>query len=82
MRISARNQLPGTVTSVLHGSVMSTVTIRLDGGQEIVSAITKDSAEGLALAEGDQVIVSGGSASNANTTNAAQKSQRGPRGPF
>jgi molybdate transport system regulatory protein len=55
MRISARNQLPGTVTSVLHGSVMSTVTIRLDGGQEIVSAITKDSAEGLALAEGDQV---------------------------
>ena len=34
------------------------------------------------LAEGDQVIVSGGSASSANTTNAAQKSQRGPRGPF
>jgi molybdopterin-binding protein len=34
---------------------MSTVVIRLSGGQEVVSAITKDSAEGLNLAEGDAV---------------------------
>jgi len=34
---------------------MSTVTIRLAGGQEVVAAITKDSAEGLGLAEGDAV---------------------------
>ncbi len=34
---------------------MSTVVIRLTGGQEVVSAITKDSAEALALAEGDAV---------------------------
>jgi molybdopterin-binding protein len=31
------------------------VVIRLSGGQEVVSAITKDSAEGLNLAEGDVV---------------------------
>jgi molybdopterin-binding protein len=55
MRLSARNQLEGTVVSVKHGDVMSTVVIRLSGGQDVVSAITKDSAEGLSLAEGDAV---------------------------
>ncbi len=39
-----------------HGAVMSTVVIRLDGGQEVVAAITKDSAEGLELATGDPVL--------------------------
>ncbi len=56
MRISARNQLPGQVISVDHGAVMSIVVIRLAGGQEVVSAITKDSAEGLQLAAGDAVL--------------------------
>jgi molybdate transport system regulatory protein len=55
MRISARNQLEGTITRVDHGAVMSTVVIRLAGGQEVTSAITKDSAEGLELAVGDTV---------------------------
>jgi molybdate transport system regulatory protein len=55
MRLSARNQLPGTVASVDKGAVMATVVIRLDGGQEVVAAITKDSAESLGLAAGDQV---------------------------
>jgi molybdopterin-binding protein len=35
--------------------VLSTVTIRLTGGEQVVAAITRDSAEGLELAEGDQV---------------------------
>jgi molybdopterin-binding protein len=34
---------------------MATVVIRLAGGQEVVSAITKDSAEALELKEGDTV---------------------------
>jgi molybdate transport system regulatory protein len=34
---------------------MSTVVVRLSGGQEVVAAITKDSAEALALSEGDAV---------------------------
>ena len=55
MRISARNQLAGTVVSVDHGAVMSVVVIRLEGGQEVVSAITKVSAEGLELVVGDAV---------------------------
>jgi molybdate transport system regulatory protein len=55
MRISARNQLAGTVKAVEHGSVMSTVVIVLQGGQEVVAAITKDSALALELAAGDAV---------------------------
>ncbi|HEX3459588.1 MAG TPA: TOBE domain-containing protein [Acidimicrobiales bacterium] len=55
MRLSARNQLEGTVVRVEHGAVMSTVVIRLAGGQEVVSAITKESATALELNEGDTV---------------------------
>ena len=56
MRISARNQLKGTVRSVSHGEVMSEVVVDL-GGQEVVAAITKASAEGLGLSEGTEVTV-------------------------
>ncbi len=57
MRLSTRNQLKGTVQSVEHGSVMSTVKIALDGGQQVTASITKDGAEELGLSEGDQVTV-------------------------
>lgn len=56
MKISARNQLAGHVTNVDHGAVMTTVVLQLDGGQEVVAAITKDSAEELELAAGDAVL--------------------------
>jgi molybdate transport system regulatory protein len=55
MRLSARNQLDGVVTDVQLGSVMATVVVRLSGGQEVTSVITKDSAQELGLAEGDSV---------------------------
>ena len=55
MRLSARNQLAGVIVRVEHGAVMSTVVVRLPGGEEVTAAITKDSAEGLELAEGDAV---------------------------
>jgi molybdopterin-binding protein len=56
MRISARNQLRGTVRSVNLGAVMAEVVVDV-GGQEIVAAITKSSAEELGLAEGSEVTV-------------------------
>jgi molybdate transport system regulatory protein len=56
MRISARNQLPGTVVAVEQGAVMSTVRIRLSGGEEVVAAITRDSVESLAIDVGDEVF--------------------------
>jgi molybdate transport system regulatory protein len=56
MRISARNQLPGTIVSVELGAVMSVVTIRLHGDENVVASITKDSAEALELSPGDEVL--------------------------
>jgi molybdopterin-binding protein len=53
MRLSTRNQLSGTITEVDLGAVMATVKVRLDGGDQIVTAsITKDAAEDLGLAAG------------------------------
>jgi molybdopterin-binding protein len=56
MRISARNQLRGTVKNVEGGAVNSEVIIELPGGLEIVSIITKQSAEQMELAEGKTVF--------------------------
>jgi len=55
VRISARNVLKGKVKSVVHGAVNSEIVIELPGGQEIVSVITKSSAENLALEPGKDV---------------------------
>lgn len=55
---STRNQLSGTVTEVTLGSVMATVKVRLDGGDQIVTAsITKEAAVELGLAEGTKATV-------------------------
>lgn len=56
MKISARNQLRGTVKSVKHGNVMAEVVVDV-GGQEVVAAITSASARSLGLAEGKAVTV-------------------------
>lgn len=58
MRLSTRNQLTGTITGVTLGSVMATVKVKLDGGDQVVTAsITKDAAEELGLAEGQAATV-------------------------
>lgn len=57
MKISARNVLQGVVKSVTHGAVNSEVVIELPGGAEIVSIITKSSADSLGLAAGKEVYV-------------------------
>ena len=54
MELSARNQPPGTVTSIKLGAVMAEVVIDVNG-LEIVAAITRTSAESLGLKEGDRV---------------------------
>ena len=56
MELSARNQLQGTVKSVTLGTIMAEVVVDLNG-QDIVSAITRGSAERLGLAEGTTVTV-------------------------
>jgi molybdopterin-binding protein len=55
MKLSARNVFKGKVKSVNHGAVNSEVVVELPGGLEMVSIITKTSAENLGLAEGKEV---------------------------
>ena len=56
MELSARNQLRGTVRGVTMGNIMAEVAVDV-GGQEVVSVITRRSAERLGLREGDEVTV-------------------------
>ena len=55
MKLSARNVLKGKVKKVTTGAVNSEVVIELPGGAEIVSMITKTSADSLGVAAGKQV---------------------------
>lgn len=55
MKISARNQLKGTVRTIRKGPVNTEVLIALPRGGEIVSVITTRSAENLKLREGREV---------------------------
>jgi len=51
-RLSARNQLQGTVTLVKPGAVNAEVDIELKGGELVAATVTNDSVEALGLSEG------------------------------
>jgi molybdopterin-binding protein len=55
MKTSARNMLKGKVKKVTHGAVNSEIEVALPDGTEIVSIITKGSAERLELQAGKDV---------------------------
>lgn len=55
MKISARNQLKGKVEKVIMGAVNAEVVIRTNGGEELVSIVTKESVESLGLKQGKEV---------------------------
>ena len=57
MKISARNILKGKVKTMKTGSVNDEIAVELPGGSEIISIITKSSAEGLGLAPGKEVYI-------------------------
>lgn len=57
MRLSTRNQVPGTVESVETGEAMAIVKVAVDGGHSITASITKEAAEDLKLAPGGKVTV-------------------------
>jgi molybdopterin-binding protein len=54
MALSARNQLKGTVKSIVLGSVMAEVVVQV-ADFEVVAAITRHSVESLHLKAGDEV---------------------------
>ncbi len=57
MRLSARNQLEGTITAVAYGAVMSTIKATLADSQALTAAITKEAAQDLDLAPGGRTVM-------------------------
>lgn len=56
MKISERNQLPGTVTALREGSVNTEIDVELVGGAMLVAQVTLPSVAQLGLAVGAQVV--------------------------
>lgn len=54
-RVSARNQLQGTVTLVKPGAVNTEVDIELKGGEQVTATVTNDSVDTLGLRKGQSV---------------------------
>jgi molybdopterin-binding protein len=54
MRISARNQLRGTVRSITRGEAIANVVLEV-AGERLVASITVESVDELGLAEGSDV---------------------------
>jgi molybdopterin-binding protein len=54
MKLSARNQLAGTVRSINRGEAIANVVIDI-AGQRLVASITVEAVEDLGLAEGSEV---------------------------
>jgi len=52
MKLSARNILKGKVVTIKPGAINTEIILGLPGGAQIVSVITKESAENLGLAVG------------------------------
>ncbi len=56
MKISARNQLQGTVTAIRKGAAIANVDVDV-AGQRVVASITVEAVDELGLAEGSDVTV-------------------------
>ena len=54
MKLSARNQLSGTVTRITKGEAIANVVLDV-AGQRLVASITVEAVEELGLAEGSPV---------------------------
>ncbi|MBB3346556.1 MULTISPECIES: molybdopterin-binding protein [unclassified Sphingomonas] len=57
MKLSARNQISGTITAITPGAVNGTVKVDIGGGNTVTAAITEEAIAELALAVGDAVTV-------------------------
>jgi molybdopterin-binding protein len=57
MRISARNQIKGTVVEVKKGATTSHVRVDIGGGQIVTSSITNESVDDLGIKAKGQVTV-------------------------
>jgi molybdopterin-binding protein len=56
MKLSARNQLAGTVTKINEGAAIANVEVDVNG-QRVVASITVEAVKALGLQEGSAVTV-------------------------
>ena len=57
MRISARNQIKGTVVDVKKGATTSHVRVDIGGGQIVTSSITNEAVDDLGIKAGGKATV-------------------------
>ena len=57
MKISARNQISGTIVSITPGAVNGSIKVDIGGGNVVTANITEEAIADLALATGDTVTV-------------------------
>jgi molybdopterin-binding protein len=57
MRLSARNQIKGTVVEVKKGATTSHVRVDIGGGQIVTSSITNEAVDDLGITAKGAVIV-------------------------
>ena len=55
MQVGTRNRLEGEVVQFKCGSVMCLVKVRLAGGAEMESVVTRDSFEAMGVQSGDKI---------------------------
>ena len=56
MKLSARNQLKGTVVAVVKGQTTAHIRIDIGGGVIVTSSITNEAVDDLGLNVGDQAV--------------------------
>ncbi|PZQ63146.1 MAG: transporter [Sphingomonas taxi] len=57
MKISARNQIAGTIVSITPGAVNGSIKVDIGGGNVVTASITEEAIAELALATGEAVTV-------------------------
>jgi molybdopterin-binding protein len=57
MKLSARNQFPGTITEITPGAVNGVIKVDIGGGNIVTSSITEEAIAELELRAGDTVTV-------------------------
>ncbi|MEH3123510.1 MAG: TOBE domain-containing protein [Sphingomonas phyllosphaerae] len=57
MKLSARNQISGTIVSITPGAVNGSIKVDIGGGNIVTASITEEAIAELGLAEGETVTV-------------------------
>ncbi len=57
MKLSARNQISGTIVAIVPGAVNGSIKVDIGGGNVVTANITEEAIQELGLAEGETVTV-------------------------